>query len=372
MSSKRERILVAMSGGVDSSVAAALLKSAGHEVIGTFMSNGIQAERPTAHQGCCGIEDAADARRVAENLGIPFYVLDLSRKFDELIEAFAAAYAAGRTPNPCIECNRTFKFGALLEMARDLGAARVATGHYARLVGQAGERMLARARDAGKDQSYVLWPLGFETLQQVEFPLGELTKDEVRAEARRMGLRTADKPESMEICFVPGGDYRAIVRERQPAALAAGDVVDVHGKVLGQHEGIAGFTIGQRRGLPAGQAEPMFVVRIDASERRVVVGPRSALAATRCRLDGLVFGSAQPWSSLSEVNGFLQVRAHHRAVAVRVQVAASNAYVDFREPVDAVTPGQSAVLYDEQDCVVLGGVIASTEQAAMMGTTHEV
>lgn len=357
MTAQHERILVAMSGGVDSSVAAALLKEQGHEVIGAFMGNGINAPRQSSRQGCCGMEDAHDARRVAESLGVPFFVLDLSQRFDELIGNFAASYAAGRTPNPCIECNRSFKFGALLDLARDLGATKVATGHYARLVMHEGRGVLARARDRAKDQSYVLWPLGLETLQQVRFPLGELTKDEVRAEARRFGLRTADKPESMEICFVPGGDYRAVVRERQPEAFVGGEITDLSGRVLGRHEGISGFTIGQRRGLPSGQASPLFVVRIDVAERRVVVGPRGALVAAGCRLDGLVQGAALGVTETRGIEGYLQVRAHHAPVRARAVVTKDSAEVEFFEPVDAVTPGQSAVLYDEEERVLFGGVI---------------
>lgn len=367
----RERILVAMSGGVDSSVAAALLQEQGHEVIGAFMGNGINAPRQSSKQGCCGVEDAHDARRVAESLGVPFYVLDLSQRFDELIGNFAASYAAGRTPNPCIECNRSFKFGALLDLARDLGATKVATGHYARLVKQGERIVLARARDLAKDQSYVLWPLGLETLQRVAFPLGDMTKEEVRAEARRLGLRTADKPESMEICFVPGGDYRAIVRERQPAALARGEIIDSAGRVLGHHEGIAGFTIGQRRGLPSGQAEPIFVIRIDVAERRVVVGPRSALVAAGCRIEGLVPGAAPDASSAGGVSGLLQIRAHHTPVRAHVVLADNRAEVTFLDPVDAVTPGQSAVLYDEQGLVLLGGVIDAVT-GAFAGNASEV
>ncbi len=361
-----------MSGGVDSSVAAALLQEQGHEVIGAFMGNGINAPRQSAKQGCCGVEDAHDARRVAESLGVPFYVLDLSQRFDELIENFAAAYAAGRTPNPCIECNRSFKFGALLDLARDLGAAKVATGHYARLVVHEGHQVLARARDRAKDQSYVLWPLGLATLQRVRFPLGGMTKEEVRAEARRFGLRTADKPESMEICFVPGGDYRAIVRERQPEALATGEITDLAGRVLGHHDGIAGFTIGQRRGLPSGQAEPLFVIRIDAALQRVVVGPRSALAATRCRVEGLVLGAATEEILAAGLDGLLQVRAHHTPVRVRVVATAEGVEAEFLESVDAVTPGQSAVFYDDGGRVLLGGVIDAVSGAAVAGFAGEV
>ncbi len=352
-----------MSGGVDSSVVAALLREAGNEVIGAFMRNGVQAGAGRAHrQGCCGVDDAHDARRVADSLGIPFYAVDLEARFDELIEGFADSYATGRTPNPCIECNRSFKFGALLALADDLGAASVATGHYARIARRNERICVARGADEAKDQSYVLWPLQQAVLARTLLPLGGMTKQTVRAEARRFGLRVAEKPESMEICFVPGGDYREIVRARRPAAFEPGEIVDESGRSLGQHQGIAGFTVGQRRGLPGGQAQPLHVLEVDPSTRRVIVGARSALVASKCRLEGVVWSGVGQLAHGETQAGVVQIRAHHVPVAASAAQDAHGVQVSFGAPAEAVTPGQSAVLYDQDGCVLFGGVICSTER----------
>ncbi|MSR74369.1 MAG: tRNA 2-thiouridine(34) synthase MnmA [Planctomycetes bacterium] len=364
MSSSRERILVAMSGGVDSSVAAALLQEAGHEVIGAFMRNGVPAEAGRQHrQGCCGIEDAHDARRVADALGIRFYAVDLEARFEELIEGFAESYATGRTPNPCIECNRAFKFGSLLGLAEDLGAVAVATGHYAKLESRNGRTCVARGLDHDKDQSYVLWPLTQHVLARTRLPLGGMTKAMVRAEAERFGLRVANKPESMDICFVPGGDYRAIVRARRPEAFEPGDIVDESGRILGLHNGIAGFTVGQRRGLPGGQVQPLHVLEVDPVNKRVVVGTRDALISSACTLENVVWSGCASLALGECVAGLVQIRAHHEAVAAEVSQTAEGVRIVFGAPAEAVTPGQSAVLYDENGGILLGGVIRSVQRA---------
>ncbi|MGQ0552111.1 MAG: tRNA 2-thiouridine(34) synthase MnmA [Planctomycetota bacterium] len=351
-----QRTLVAMSGGVDSSVAAALLAEAGESVVGVFMRNGVSsgALGEGSARSCCSLGDARDARAVADRLGIPFYVQDLARPFARLIEAFAADYAAGLTPNPCIVCNQDLKFGELLRLADDLGCADVVTGHYARREGEA----LLRARDPGKDQSYLLHGLLPEQLRRARFPLGSWTKAEVRAAARRLALPVADKPDSQEICFVPQGDYRAVVRERRGDAGPPGEIHDAAGAVLGRHEGIANFTVGQRRGLGLARAEPSYVTAIDAESGAITVGSRAELLQSVCEvgavnwLDG---AAAQALRSTGTLAVLVQLRHHHRAVPARLQPAEAErgVRVHFEAPTDAVTPGQYAVFYDEAR--VLGG-----------------
>ena len=273
------KVFAAMSGGVDSAVAALLLQRAGHEVVGIHLRTGVKADDAAtgSRPRCCGADEAADARRVCALLDIPFFVQNTEPEFGGLIRAFADAYARGETPNPCIGCNTDIKFGALLDRARALGMDAVATGHYARRVRHGGRWAVARARDAGKDQSYVLYGLGQAELERTLFPIGELTKGEVRGLARDAGLPIADKAESQEICFVPTGDYRDVVRPMRPEAFQPGEIVDREGRVLGTHAGVGGFTVGQRKGLALSTGEPMFVVGIRPGTRRVVVAPRAAL-----------------------------------------------------------------------------------------------
>lgn len=360
-------VLVAMSGGVDSSVAAALLKEAGHPVIGVFMRNGVSAVGgPRGHQGCCSVEDALDARRVAEQLDLPFYALDLEDGFQELRDDFLDTYLEGRTPNPCIECNRRFKMGALDVLRRRLGAERLASGHYARIVERGGRRAIARAHDPGKDQSYVLYVLDQEVLGHTLFPLGGLDKVAVREHARRLGLRTAEKAESMEICFVPTGDYRDLLREHRPGAFRRGEIVHEDGRVLGEHEGIVNYTIGQRRGLPGGQGVPLFVKSLDAEANRVVVSAREGLGQRHFRLRDLVWHAAAPDGG-RELEGEVRLRHRHAPVAARFLPATATdggsepreGRVELAQPQVAITPGQAAVLYDAEGTVLLGGVIAS-------------
>lgn len=358
----RERVLVAMSGGVDSSVAAALLKEQGHEVIGAFMRNGVKAVPERAHrQGCCGVDDALDARRVAERLDVPFYALNFEDAFSGLIDDFVSSYARGETPNPCIECNRRFKMGALLHLARKLDAEAVATGHYAK-VDRVGDRWcVARGTDADKDQSYVLFGLDQDALAHTRLPLGALAKSEVRAHARRLELPVAEKPESMEICFVPTGDYRDILRERAPQALQPGVILDQDDNEVGRHDGTAMFTIGQRRGLPGGQPEPIYVTDLDPRMRTVTVGRKEALRRDRFLVtDATWSGAAQPAVG-STLHGRVKIRAHHEPVAATLTVTGDDALsVVLEEPAEAVTPGQAAVLYDG-DRVLVGGWISRQE-----------
>jgi tRNA-specific 2-thiouridylase len=345
------RLLVAMSGGVDSSVAAAAMVAEGHEVIGVTLKqwSGPDGSLPTA--GCCTVADAEDARRVAAALGIPYYVLDYRERFaDAVVDRFGAEYLAGRTPNPCIECNRSVRFGALLDRAFDLGCDGLVTGHHAR-VDRVGDRYrLLTGRDRAKDQSYVLHMLGQSQLRSIRLPIGEMTKDEVRAEAARLGLRTAAKPESQDLCFV-GGDYRDFLRRRFPESARPGVVVDTAGAVVGAHDGTAGFTVGQRRGLGVAVGEPRYVVRVDAPTATVTIGRRADLAVGSCRVGGVGFVSGEPLADGAEVA--VKVRYRSSAVAATVHGPGDDVLVRFAEPQHAVAPGQAAVFYRGDE--VLGG-----------------
>ncbi len=338
------RILCAMSGGVDSSTAAHLLVEGGHEVVGVFLRNGVEGADAPGARGCCSIQDARDAARVADRLGIPFHVLDYRAEFAGLIEDFVAEYARGRTPNPCVHCNHALKFGRLFALAEALGAEAVATGHYARLEGG----RLLRARDPQKDQSYYLFGLDPGRLARIRFPLGGLCKTDVRRIAAAAGLPTAEKPESQEICFVPGGDYRRLLARR--GRLSPGRFVDLEGRDLGPHQGYEAFTIGQRRGLPA-LGRPAYVVAIRPERREVVVGPREALAAGGLEAAGLHWlGEAPRPGARVEA----QIRARHRATPARITALAGDRLsLAFEQPQDAVTPGQAVVLY--RGDLVLGG-----------------
>lgn len=333
-----------MSGGVDSSVAAGLLHEAGVPLVGVFMRNGV-AGGAAASKSCCSLGDARDARTVADRLGIPFYVHDMQREFAELIEAFARDYTAGRTPNPCVVCNNDLKFGELDALARDLGCDGVVTGHYAVLR----EGRLARARDRAKDQSYLLHGLTAEQRRRARFPLGELTKAQVRDEARRLDLPVADKPDSADICFVPGGDYRAVVAERTGGLGRPGRVLDADGRVVAEHDGVARFTVGQRRGLGVALGEPAYVTSVDAQSGDVRVGPREALGVAGCRVGEVLWHTAPRRGRVS-----VQLRHHHRPEpAELVPLADDLVEVRFEQPSQAVCPGQYAVFYDGD--VVLGG-----------------
>jgi tRNA-specific 2-thiouridylase len=348
-----ERVVIAMSGGVDSSVAAAMLADSGCQTIGVTMRLSEGGSR------CCSLEDADDARRVAERLGIRFFVANYAEAFGrEVIEDFADSYLAGRTPIPCIACNKSFKFDHLLERAKAFGAKRVATGHYARVTQdeETGEARLFRAVHRAKDQSYFLFPLDQAQLRRSLFPIGEMTKQEVRERARDLGLGTADKPESQEICFVPDGDYAKVVETIRPAALALrGKIVDLAGKVLGEHQGIHRFTVGQRHGLGISSNRRLYVVRLNASEQRVVVGDVADLDCRGARLEQVNWISGHAPSSSIRVR--VQVRHRHEAALASVDaVDPDQALVRFDEAVRAVAPGQAAVFYDaDKDEEVIGG-----------------
>jgi len=348
-------VVAAMSGGVDSSVTAALLVEQGHDVIGVHMK--LHDAAPGSAPGtCCGLDDAEDARRVADQLGIPFYVTNLREAFDRgVVAPFADAYAAGRTPNPCILCNGVLKFRVLLRRALAMGATHLATGHYCR-IDASGLRM---AVDRTKDQSYFLFPMTSEALARTRFPLGGLTKEEVRAHARRLGLATAAKPESQDVCFLPEGDHATLVADRHPDLDGAGEIVDEQGRVLGHHDAYWRFTVGQRRGLGVAVGTPVHVVRVEPRTRRVVVAPthrleHAGLLADRCT-----------WFDRPAPDRVVSARIRHRGPLhpCTVHPAADGAVeVRFRTSAWAVSPGQAVVLYDG-DRVLGGGWIRRAVEA---------
>ncbi len=337
------RVLVALSGGVDSSVAALRLVEAGCEVVGVFMRNGVAGQR-SAQRSCCSASDARDAALVADRLGIPFYAVDYAEEFAALIAHFAAEYRRGRTPNPCVLCNQHLKFGRLFSLAHAVGAEAVATGHYARVADGA----LYRARDATKDQTYYLFGVERAALERVRLPLGDLRKEEVRALARQAGLCTAEKAESMEICFV-SGRYQDVVRTHGGAG-AAGTFVDEAGRVLGHHDGIDGFTVGQRRGLPA-QGAPRYVRQIRPRTGEILISDREGLLAPGARARDVNWLVAPPGPGGMPAD--VQIRARSPAVPAHLEPDGDGVRITFATAVTAVAPGQAAVFY--QGDRVLGG-----------------
>jgi tRNA-specific 2-thiouridylase len=350
------RVVLAMSGGVDSSVAAYLLKKQGYEVIGLFMRTGAhggESDAVPAHKkGCCSALDARDARRVADRLDIPFYALDFERDFERIIDYFADEYLSGRTPNPCVVCNTWLKFGKLWSYGKQLEADYIATGHYAQVVCRGGRCQLERAVDLEKDQSYVLFGLDRGLLPHLLFPVGGYRKEQIRAMARSAGLGLGDKPDSVEICFVPDGDHGGLIRRRRPELATAGSILDTAGNPLAEHAGIENFTIGQRKGLGFAAGERRYVLRIVPAENKVIVGKREELFAP-----GLI-ASRVNWLLDEYPRGQLpcgaKIRYRHAATPAVVQaLPEGGARVEFAEPQSAITPGQAVVFYNGPR--VLGG-----------------
>ena len=370
----RPKVVLAMSGGVDSSVAASLLLRQGYEVVGAFMRLG-SAHAPESEaescspigkhkQGCCSVLDADDARRVAGMLGIPLYVLNFQEDFGRVIDYFVAEYNRGRTPNPCVRCNDWLKFGKLARYAEAVGAQYVASGHYARIGVDpvTGEKALLRGRDVKKDQSYVLFGMSREAMQHTLLPIGDLEKSEVRAIAEELKLPVFNKPDSQEICFVPDGDYAGLVRRRSPDTFKAGHIVDRKGEILGDHDGYQQFTVGQRRGVGVALGHPIYVVDIDPSSSRVTVGDRESLMRDELTAGQINLLSDRVTGASDGLQCQAKIRYNSAPQPATAWVNGDELLVRFDQPQPAITPGQAVVLYDGD--VVLGGGWIDTARSA--------
>ena len=365
------RIVAAMSGGVDSTVVAALLKKAGYDVVGVTLQLYDHGAALKKKGACCAGQDIHDARLAADMIGIPHYVLDYESRFrDAVIDQFADSYLRGQTPVPCIRCNQTVKFRDLLDTARDLGAAAMATGHYVgRAVGPDGRAQMRKAIDHSRDQSYFLFATTPDQLDYLRFPLADLEKPQVRGVAAELGLRIASKPDSQDICFVPSGDYRTLIDRLRPQGREAGEIVHMDGRVLGRHGGITDYTIGQRRGLNVAVGEPLFVTKLDPDSRRVIVGPREALLTASLTLDETNWLGEQATIEDAAVAGapvLARVRSTRPPSPARLTLIDGVVGVTFDEGEEGVAPGQACALYDpaDPDRLLGGGFIQTTVAAA--------
>jgi tRNA-uridine 2-sulfurtransferase len=360
----RKKVLVAVSGGVDSAVAAALLLKEGYDVTAVFLClqqfgpeltvEGMEHAIESNSRSCCTPQDAADARRIAAKLGIKFISLSATKDFETIIKSFIDDYEKGRTPNPCVKCNEKIKFGKLFELADSLGVQYVATGHYARIVDYKGSHAIAPALAPGKDQSYVLFSLPREKLDRIIFPLGKLkNKQAVRDIAKELGLEVHDKPDSQDICFVPDGDYAKLLEKYNSSALRAGDFLDTSGKIIGTHDGYGRFTIGQRRGTGIAAGHPVYVTGINPQTAEVTIGEKNDLLATGLTADGANWQVDIP----AEFDATVKIRYNHRGAAAKVIITGKDTFeVRFDKPLEAVTPGQAAVVYSG-NCLLGGGWI---------------